>query len=83
MIPLAQQEDERMTVATLPAPEENPYLLLPDDLNAALQKLLEKRDFSILDESRITRYQRDSKNYRFRSTIVLIYSGYERGFHQQ
>mgnify|MGYP007041161272 CR=1 FL=1 len=57
MIPLAQQEDERMTVATLPAPEENPYLLLPDDLNAALQK----RDFSILDESRITRYQREFK----------------------
>ncbi len=61
LIPLAQQEDERMTVATLPAPEENPYLLLPDDLNAALQKLLEKRDFSILDESRITRYQREFK----------------------
>ena len=61
MIPLAQQEDERMTIATLSAPEENPYLLLPDDLNAALQKLLEKREFSILDESRITRYQRDFK----------------------
>ncbi|KNB45922.1 WEE1-like protein kinase [Blastocystis sp. subtype 4] len=76
MIPLAQQEDERMTVATLPAPEENPYLLLPDDLNAALQKLLEKRDFSILDESRITRYQREFKELQrlgkgISSTVTL------------
>lgn len=52
---------ERMAVATLQAPEENPYLILPDDILLNLRKLLQKPDFTVLDESRITRYQRDFK----------------------
>ena len=50
-----------MTVATLPVPETNPFLRLPEDVECYLKKLVEKRDLSILDESRISRYQRDFK----------------------
>ena len=50
-----------MTVATLPVPETNPFLRLPEDVECRLKKLEEKRDLSILDESRISRYQRDFK----------------------
>lgn len=52
---------ERMAVATLQAPDENKYLNLPEDINSNLQKLLQKPDFTVLDESRISRYQRDFK----------------------
>ena len=55
------QEESDMTVATLPVPETNPFLHLPEDVESRLKKLEEKRDLSILDESRISRYQRDFK----------------------
>lgn len=67
---------ERMAVATLQAPEENPYLILPDDILLNLRKLLQKPDFTVLDESRITRYQRDFKELQMlgkgvSSTVTL------------
>ena len=52
---------ERIAVATLQAPDENKYLSLPEDINSNLQKLLQKPDFTVLDETRISRYQRDFK----------------------
>lgn len=52
---------ERIALATLQAPDENKYLSLPEDINSNLQKLLQKPDFTVLDETRISRYQRDFK----------------------
>lgn len=50
-----------LTVASLPLPPSNRYLSLPEDINNTLQNLLQKPDFKVLDESRLTRYQRDFK----------------------
>lgn len=55
------QEENEMTVTTLPVPENNPFLHLPEDVDCHLKELVEKRDLSILDESRISRYQHDFK----------------------
>ena len=52
---------QTMTVSSLPLPSSNPYLILPEDIQENLDKLLNKPDFKVLDESRLTRYQREFK----------------------
>lgn len=52
---------QALTVASLPLPPSNPYLSLPEEIENTLQNLLQKPDFKVLDESRLTRYQRDFK----------------------
>lgn len=42
-------------------PQSNPYLSLPNDIEEFLQHLLQKPDFKVLDEDRLTRYQKEFK----------------------
>ena len=53
-------------------PKDNPYLLLPSEINDSLQKLLQKPDFKVLDESRLTRYQHDFKELQVLSISFAI-----------
>lgn len=61
---------ERMAVTTLQAPDENKYLSLPEDINSNLQKLLQKPDFTVLDKTRISRYQRDFKELQVEGSLI-------------
>ena len=58
-----------MAVTTLQAPDENKYLSLPEDINSNLQKLLQKPDFTVLDKTRISRYQRDFKELQVEGSL--------------
>lgn len=61
---------ERMAVTTLQAPDENKYLSLPEDIHSNLQKLLQKPDFTVLDKTRISRYQRDFKELQVEGSLI-------------
>ena len=75
-----QLVNSQMTLSTLPAPETNKYLQLPNDVNEKLEQLLQNRDFTVLDESKITRYQRDFKELEVRSSIPFSSRPLEKEF---
>ena len=52
---------QQLTVASLPIPRNNPYLHLPNEIEYYLNTLLQKPDFKVLDQNRLTRYQKDFK----------------------
>ena len=52
---------QQLPVASLPLPRNNPYLHLPNEIEHYLNTLLQKPDFKVLDQNRLSRYQKDFK----------------------
>ena len=52
---------QQLTVSSLPLPRNNPYLHLPNEIEHYLNTLLQKPDFKVLDQNRLSRYQKDLK----------------------
>ena len=56
------QEESDMTVATLPVPETNPFLHLPEDVESRLKKLEEKKPVIFCGDLNVAHTEIDLKN---------------------